>query len=197
MKRILKTVLATGLVASSSFALAEGNFTYRQQITGVNTTNPTFGMNESEKIEYQNEIMCSTEETWTETVEKTVAVVDYYETVSEKIAGPVYNRSSNRAYKCNPSAVWTPGKYNWVYNLGGVSYNGSSTSGTTRQHNSTTIVKAVGSDRDSSTSCTFLAVEVWKKRQKPVYKNVTTEQVVVNKTDNYDYCTSNGYQTAN
>lgn len=47
MKKILKTVLATGLVASSSFALAEGKFVFRQPLQGVDGQE-YYGMSQSQ-----------------------------------------------------------------------------------------------------------------------------------------------------
>lgn len=46
MKTILKTVLAIGLVASSSMALAEGKFAYRQSLQGVDGQE-YYGMSQS------------------------------------------------------------------------------------------------------------------------------------------------------
>lgn len=65
MKVFLKTVLAIGLVASSSLALAEGKFTYRQLLQGVDAS-PTFGMTTTEKQAHQEKLaniaMCAKEE---------------------------------------------------------------------------------------------------------------------------------------
>ena len=48
-----------GLMASSSLALAEGKFAYRQPLQGIDVS-PTFGMTKTEKQEYLNNIdMCS------------------------------------------------------------------------------------------------------------------------------------------
>jgi len=59
MKTILKTVLAIGLVASSSLAVAEGKFAYRQPLQGVSAID-NYGLTESE-IEQKNIDMCLNE----------------------------------------------------------------------------------------------------------------------------------------
>lgn len=81
MKKVLKTVLALGLVASSSFALAEGKFVFRQPLQGVDGQQ-YYGMSQSQiddaiaeqerlaQIE-ADKAMCLNESTWMEEVTKT------------------------------------------------------------------------------------------------------------------------------
>lgn len=179
MKTILKTVLAIGLVASSSFALAEGKFSYRQLLQGVDA-NPTFGMTQSEKDEYQTQKMCLKEfgeiqEERTKTSYKTETV-----TVNEPSR---YN--STHYWTKNYSTAKSNARYG-SYSCGGAGYTASScTSG------GVTIRKGAyqGSYRYS--------VSISYQDRVSVPYEETYMETVREKSDKYDWCVNNGYETAN
>jgi hypothetical protein len=203
MKTILKTVLAIGLLASSSFSLAEGRFVFREPLRGVDGQE-YYGMSQSQvddaiaeqerlaQIE-ADKAMCLNESTWMEEVEKTRQVYVGSELVKRKVAGPVYSRSSNRAYRCGS---WDTGRYQWLVNLSGSPFNGSRYTGRTLTLSSFTYYKAVGVDQEPEESCQFYAVEKWNNISQSIYETETYYEEVTKKTENYDYCISKGYETA-
>jgi hypothetical protein len=177
-----------GLVASSSFALAEGKFAYRQPLQGVNA-NPTFGMSQSQ-IDEANKIeadkaMCLNEETYeTEVV--------------------TYHKGSTSTWftmDTNPDGTLTSsGVFNGISVLNGQKqwwYMGRAISRTTSNsvnYGDSTFKQGAKGGEYYGGGC-----ECWV----PVYKIIeetpatTTISTKTEKTENYDYCVDKGYPTAN
>ncbi|WP_083026541.1 hypothetical protein [Vreelandella lionensis] len=108
MKRILKTVLAIGLVASSSLAVAEGKFAYRQQLKGVDAS-PTFGMTEQEKQEHLSNVeMCSNEGVF-ETGEHEETII-YNVEITLEAGVPVYNKDFGTYWQVQNCSAYPAGQ---------------------------------------------------------------------------------------
>jgi hypothetical protein len=200
MKAFLKTVLAIGLVASSSLALAEGKYAFRQPLQGVDGQQ-YYGMSQSQvddaiaeqerlaQIE-ADKAMCLNESTWTEEVTKYETVTTTESVYGTK--GPYRNSWNNISYDSS-------GEYNTIVY---VKWGG------TGQHNFATYVGNLpfpngytiqdGSTTYTASSCDATGCAVTKTGyhlEETTHQEPYTEIVTV-KTDNYDYCVNKGYETA-
>lgn len=184
MKAFLKTVLAIGLVASSSLALAEGKYAFRQPLQGVDA-NPTFGMStqeieriEAEKlaqIEQENINMCSKERL--DEVEENI-ITNYPK--EER-----YITSSARSYITHATNTGYT-QYFWDGPLIKSEY------GMTSAPNGYEI-----GDYKESTSCCDRINNI--RRYSIIKLAYTDTETVIReeKSENYDWCVNNGYKTAN
>lgn len=199
MNGMLKIVLAIGLVTSSSLALAEGKAVFRQPLGGV-YGQPYYGMSQGEiddaiaEQERQAQIeadkaMCLNESTWTEEVTK-YKTITTTETVF-KTVGPVRSGFSNISYDSS-------GQYNTTVKIkwaGTIEHTFVTYVGNLPLYSGYSVQNGGATYRASSCDATGCAVtrtgpvDEQKTHQEPYIETVTM------KSENYDYCVSNGYET--
>lgn len=217
MKVFLKTVLAIGLVASSSLALAERKYAFRQPLQGVDA-NPTFGMTTTEKQAYQENLanieMCASESVQI-IQEERVEIVEFEGPVKErKLVGPVYDERYMKAYRSDGMInTYGSNTYSQFYDFSTygheVNTNGAQQIKINSGHilgrrspfvdGSRYVIKAViGTDMiPENETATSHPVELWEDYKEIEQKENIYLVDVEHKTENYDWCVNNGYQTAN
>ncbi|EHA17152.1 hypothetical protein [Halomonas sp. HAL1] len=189
MKVFLKTVLAIGIVASSSLALAEGKFAYRQPLQGVNAS-PTFAMTKSEKQFYEenkaNIEMCSVQKDEIRNWELD-QIRHYNGDFQDIIAGYAYD---NGIFK-----IFVGSDISRVID----SIDHSATGVMTEERLSGKVISnylEVGAKYRAR-----FHIDGGVKEQGSTYQAyalyLEKEKVISEKTENYDWCVANGYETAN
>lgn len=175
--KILKTISLIGIMTASSLALAEGRYVIRFPIQGV-TASPTFGMTESEKQEYiqnkNNAEMCKDE---------TQEVVTEYSVESDDKTY-VMIRTNARRTNIKYQVVWL--------NDQRIHYSGSS------------IIRPFFDEYKGD----FMGRELHTENvlsPDSTGGNYTYDNIYEyfyaykgeSKSENYDWCVDNGYETAN
>ena len=167
--RILKMAVVIGLVASSSLAVAEGKFAYKQPLRGVNAS-PTFGMTETEKQEY------------TENVEMCEEQYNGWENGYSRYSNSTYVNAQNQHYHTS---------YN-LYINGNRVLRFSDPRTAPHGQKVTDLHREVLSERTD-----LYRVGDLKMSGSNGFQYWYYEITYLKKTENYDWCVDNGYQTAN
>lgn len=169
--RILKMAVMIGLMASSSLAVAEGKFVYKQPLQGVDAS-PTFGMTSAEKQAWQEEqetiAMCAEEyKESTTSYSREAGNQSYVRLMSVSLT--TYNRYEDEYY-LNGTRVYFYGRYS-----GG---------GSTPRISGSKTGYSIGEQKDYEVTGSLN----YRHRYYEIIHNIKTEK--------YDWCVSNGYQTA-
>lgn len=198
--RILKMAVIIGLVSSSSLAVAEGRFAYKQPLQGVDAS-PTFGMTVSER-----QSMCLTQEITTKQVEKTRTA---YKTELRQIDGvemyDVSLREDGRAVDGGDYYFFRRGgpghdtiRYKDECNLDFyhqgeeiLEWCGKKFKFGEVRHNFTNHISTSG-----GIAYLHPIYLISEQEVEVPYEETYTADVDI-KSENYDWCVANGYQTAN
>jgi hypothetical protein len=199
--KILKAFMGVALISSSSMALAEGKFAYRQPMQGVDAS-PTFGMTSVEKQEYNmclNEKIFLEEEIYYEEDEVDIVIPD--NTFVLDIENGFYMLRTG--YGDAVEYYWDGERVDSLGGAGGIHryvdspdeiknspyYDKFITSGYR-----VFVIRGSGSYEHQYSYVTYDGdYNTGEKEIKEVEKTRMVEQ----KTENYDWCVLNGYPTAN
>jgi len=197
--RILKIAVVIGLVASSSLAVAEGKFVYKQPLQGVDAS-PTFGMNQSEIDKYK----CYQEE---RSIVQEVEYVTKYKREKQygNWSGPYSSYWSNGDYISYSVGLTTSRDYyavSWRGSRAG-QFSSSTTPYSGMLWDSRSSVDTYyqykfgtcGKGGNAYTTCTDLSRRLVNTESVPYQEETLVDKII--KTENYDWCVTNGYETAN